>query len=68
MNTVLAQGINHTPFELVFEQKPRVNLSLRETITQQRTEDQDDILELIKDQLDEQHKNVDNQGSKIEIN
>lgn len=68
MNTSLARGINHTPFELVFGQKPRANLSLWETISHQGIEDEDDLPQSIKEQLEEQHKGVDNEESKIKIN
>jgi hypothetical protein len=53
MNTSLAQGIKHTPFEVVFGQKPRVNLTLWQTISDQGIEDEDDLPRSIREQLDD---------------
>jgi hypothetical protein len=53
MNTSLAQGIKHTPFEVVFGQKPRVDLTLWQSIAEQDIEDEDDLPPSIIEQLNE---------------
>ncbi|CAF0998919.1 unnamed protein product [Rotaria sordida] len=53
MNTSLAQGIKHTPFEVVFGQKPRLNMTLWESISDQGIEDEDDLPPSIRKQLEE---------------
>jgi transposase InsO family protein len=53
MNTSLAQGIKHTPFEVVFGQKPRLNMTLWQSIADQGIEDEDDLPPSIRKQLEE---------------
>ncbi|CAF3798384.1 unnamed protein product [Adineta steineri] len=64
MNTSLAQGIKHTPFEVVFGQKPRVDLTLWQSIVEQGIEDEDDLPLSIREQLDEtsNKNNAENEG------
>lgn len=52
MNTSIAQGIKHTPFEVVFGQKPRVDSMLWQSIEEQGIEDEDDLPSSLKEQLD----------------
>jgi transposase InsO family protein len=59
MNTSLAQGIRHTPFEIVFGQKPRVDLTLWQSIAEQNIEDEDDLPQSIREQLNEAFKTDD---------
>ncbi|CAF0978657.1 unnamed protein product [Rotaria sordida] len=53
MNTSLAQGIKHTPFEVVFGQKPRLNMILWQSIADQGIEDEEDLPLPIRKQLKE---------------
>jgi transposase InsO family protein len=53
MNTSLAQGIKHTPFEVVFGQKPRLNMVLWQSIADQGIEDEEDLPTSIRMQLEE---------------
>ena len=53
MNTSIAQGIKHTPFEVVFGQKPRLNVTLWESIADQGIEDEEDLPPSILKQLEE---------------
>lgn len=53
MNTSLARGIKHTPFEVVYGQRPRVDLTLWKSIEEQNIEDEEDLPPSIKEQLDE---------------
>ena len=43
MNTSIAQGIKHTPFEVVFVQKPRIDSTLWQSVEEQGIEDKDDL-------------------------
>ena len=54
MNTSIAQGIKHTPFEVVYGQKPRIYSTLWQSIEEQGIEDEDDLPSSIKEQLDEE--------------
>ena len=49
MNTSIAQGIKHTPFEVVFGQKPRIDSTLWQSIEEQGIEDEDDLPSSIKE-------------------
>jgi hypothetical protein len=53
MNTSIAQGIKHTPFEVVFGQKPRLNVTLWRSIADQGIEDEEDLPTSILKQLAE---------------
>ncbi|CAF4642428.1 unnamed protein product, partial [Rotaria socialis] len=53
MNTSLAQGIKHTPFEVVFGQKPRLNMTLWQSISDQGIEDEEDLPPSIRNQLEQ---------------
>ncbi|CAF4134003.1 unnamed protein product [Rotaria magnacalcarata] len=53
MNTSLAQGIKHTPFEVVFGQRPRLNMTLWQSISDQGIEDEDDLPPSIRKQLED---------------
>lgn len=53
MNTSMAQSIKHTPFEVIFGQKPCVDSMVWESIEEQGIEDEDDLPMSIKEQLDE---------------
>jgi transposase InsO family protein len=52
-NTSIAQGIKHTPFEVVFGQKPRVNMALWQSIADQGIEEEEDLPPSILKQLAE---------------
>ncbi len=51
MNTSIAQGIKHTPFEVVFGQKPRLNVTLWKSIVDQGIENEEDLPPSILKQL-----------------
>ena len=53
MNTSIAQGIKHTPFEVVFGQRPRIDSTLWKSIEEQGIEDEDDLPLSIREQLDD---------------
>ncbi len=51
MNTSIAQGIKHTPFEVVFGQKSCLNVTLWKSIADQGIEDEEDLPPSILKQL-----------------
>ncbi|CAF5219309.1 unnamed protein product, partial [Rotaria magnacalcarata] len=53
MNTSIAQGIKYTPFEVVLGQRPRLNMTLWQSISDQGIEDDDDIPPSIRKQLED---------------
>ncbi|CAF2514846.1 unnamed protein product [Rotaria sp. Silwood2] len=53
MNTSLAQGIKYTLFEVVFGQRPRLNMTLWQSISDQGIEDEDDLPPSIRKQLED---------------
>ena len=53
MNTSLAQRIKHTPFEVVFGQQPRLNMTLWQSISNQSIKNEEDLPSSIQQQLEE---------------